>query len=121
MSDHPAAYLAYTAPINPPNASPVVTKDQVWAALHRKTRYAQEFVPNAIKATEVVSETKDEHGRDVVTRDVIFVEGDRKAREVCTYFPQMKVEVSTQRDHGGLTVYAFSLIFESKTDFIYSF
>lgn len=105
MSDHPAAYLAFTAPINPPNATPVVTRDQVWAALHRKTRYAQEFVPNAIKATEVVSETKDEHGRDVVTRDVIFVEGDRKAREVCTYFPQMKVEVSDYPNRGSTPLY----------------
>lgn len=97
MAETPAAYIAFTAPINPPGVSPVLTIDQVWAGLHRKVRHAEEFVAGAIKHTDVISESKDDHGREVVTRDVIFVEGDRKVREVCTFFPQMKVEVSTQR------------------------
>lgn len=51
-------------------------------------------MPNAIKSTQVLSEEKDEHGREVVKREVIFIENDRKARESCVFFPQMKVEVS---------------------------
>lgn len=47
----------------------------------------------AIKSTKVVGESKDEHGREVVTRDVIFSEGNREAREVCTFSPPMCVEV----------------------------
>ncbi|KAK5075998.1 hypothetical protein LTS08_002507 [Lithohypha guttulata] len=89
---HPAAYLAYTAPINPDGATPVLSKDQVWQGLQRKVRQAQVFVPNAIKSTQVLSEEKDEHGREVVKREVIFIENDRKARESCVFFPQMKVE-----------------------------
>ena len=89
----PAAYLAYTAPINPSGATPVLTIEQVWAGLQRKVRHAQEFVPKAINATDVITEDTDEHGRERVTRDVVFVEGERKAREVCTFFEPMKVEV----------------------------
>lgn len=90
----PAAYIAYTAPVNPSGASPVLTIDQIWAGLQLKVRQPSEFVGGAIKSTTVVSEEKDKHGRDVITRDVVFSEGDRKAREFCTFFPKMKVEVS---------------------------
>lgn len=99
----PAAYIAFTAPINPPGATPVLTIDQVWEGLGRKVRNASEFVGGAIRSTTVISENKDEHGRDVITRDVIFEEGSRKAREVCTFFPKMKVEVS--KHHRGTNKY----------------
>merc|ERR1712000_231068 len=47
--------LAYTAPINPAGASPVLTESQVWTGLKRKVRRAHEFVP-VIVACEVISE-----------------------------------------------------------------
>ena len=62
-------YLAYTAPINPPNTTPVLTVPQVWQGLQRKIRFAQEFV-SAITGCTVL-EDKD----GVVTRTVTFKEG----------------------------------------------
>ncbi|KAH7085100.1 hypothetical protein BKA63DRAFT_559750 [Paraphoma chrysanthemicola] len=62
-------YLAYTAPINPPNASPVLTEPQIWAGLQHKIRFAQDFVP-IIESCTVLS---DENG--VVVRDVKFKDG----------------------------------------------
>jgi len=94
MSPTPAAYIAWTSPINPAGSKPL-TLAQIWAGLHRKVRHAEEFVPAAIKSTDVISESVDEHGREVITRDVVFIEGGRKAREVCTFYPSMKVEVCT--------------------------
>lgn len=97
MPATPSVYLAYTAPINPPSSTPTLTVPQIWAGLQRKVRHAEEFVPKAIKSIDVISESTDDHGREVVTRDVMFLEegaGEaRKAREVCTFFPMMKVEV----------------------------
>ncbi|KAF2799052.1 DUF1857-domain-containing protein [Melanomma pulvis-pyrius CBS 109.77] len=61
--------LAFTAPINPPSASPVLTVPQIWAGLQRKIRFAQEFVP-VIESCEVL-EDKD----GVVTRAVKFKKG----------------------------------------------
>ena len=62
-------YLAYTAPINPPNTTPVLTVPQVWQGLQRKIRFAQEFVSAITSCT--VLEDKD----GVVTRKVTFKEG----------------------------------------------
>lgn len=90
----PAAYIAFTAPINPSESSPVLSKEQIWACLHRKVRNAEEFVGGAIKSTEVLSESKDEHGRLVITREVVFAEGDRRVKEVCTFYEGVKVDVS---------------------------
>ncbi|KAK5072244.1 hypothetical protein LTR70_010531 [Exophiala xenobiotica] len=92
MSATPAAYIAFSAPINPSGASPVLTKAQIYACLHRKVRHAEEFVAGAIKATDVLSESTDEHGREVVTREVVFAEGDRRVKEVCTSFGGVKTE-----------------------------
>lgn len=93
MSATPAAYIAFTAPINPAGAS-TLSREQIWAGLQRKVRHAEEFVGGAIKSTDVISESKDEHGREVITREVVFREGDRRVKEVCTLFEPMKVEVS---------------------------
>jgi hypothetical protein len=76
-------YFAHTSPINPPNASPVLTHTQVWAGLQRKIRFAQEFVP-IIESCTVLS---DENG--VVTREVTFKKGaapKETAKEVVTGF-----------------------------------
>jgi len=94
MPAPPAAYIAFSAPINPPDVSPVLTKAQITACLHRKIRHAEEFVAGAIKSTDVLSESTDEHGREVVTREVVFAEGDRRVKEVCTSSGGVKHEVS---------------------------
>ena len=47
--------LGYTAPINPPGASPTLNPSQIWAGLQRKVRHAEEFVP-LFSACEVLSE-----------------------------------------------------------------
>ncbi|USP76743.1 hypothetical protein yc1106_04017 [Curvularia clavata] len=79
-------HLSHTARINPPNASPVLTRAQVWAGLQRKIRFAQEFVP-VIESCTVLEESSE----GVVTRDVVFKKGmgaKDKAREVVTgYWP----------------------------------
>jgi hypothetical protein len=72
-------HLAYTAPINPAGASPVLTIPQIWAGLQRKIRHAEEFVP-VIESCTVDS---DENG--VVVRQVKFKKGlgpKDEAREV---------------------------------------
>jgi hypothetical protein len=76
-------HLAYTAPINPPSATPILTQTQVWAGLQRKIRFAQEFVPVISSCT--VLQDKD----GVVTREVVFKPGvgpKERAREVVTSF-----------------------------------
>ena len=76
--------IAWTSPINPPSASPILTVEQVWAGLERKVRHAQEFVPAAIESCEVLS---DENG--IVDRIVTFKAGvleQKKARETVTGF-----------------------------------
>ena len=72
-------YLAYTAPINPPNTTPVLTVPQLWQGLQRKIRFAQEFV-SAITSCKVL-EDKD----DVITRAITLKEGmgvDTNVKEV---------------------------------------
>lgn len=79
-------YIAYTAPINPPNATPVLTTEQCWAGLQRKIRNAPEFV-GAITKCDVL-EDKD----GVVTREVVFgAQPDKRVKEVCRSFEPMKV------------------------------
>jgi hypothetical protein len=62
-------YGAFTAPINPSGATPVITYDQVWKALVFKAGKPQAFVP-VIDQCNVVS--RSESG---LTRKVIFKEG----------------------------------------------
>lgn len=96
----PATYNAFTAPINPPDASPVLNMDQIWAALEQKVPHAEWFVGGALKSTDVISVDKDEHGHRVTTREVVFVEGDKRIREVCTEYPGLKIDF--KQPCGGL-------------------
>ncbi|KAK7402751.1 hypothetical protein QQX98_011508 [Neonectria punicea] len=88
--------LAYTAPINPSGASPVLTQDQVWAGLRRKALRPQEFVP-AITTCEIVSEEALESGYKVV-RNVTFssdstIKEDRApVKETCYHYAPNRVE-----------------------------
>lgn len=67
--------LAYTAPINPSGATPVLTVEQVWKGLERKVRFAQEFVP-VIESCDVVKEEDVE-----VDRYVKFKAGSGQGKE----------------------------------------
>lgn len=86
-------HLAYTAPINPPSASPVLTQSQVWTGLKRKVKRAYEFVP-VITACEVISE----EGNTVV-REATFAAGTlgkdtpaKTVREVCVHQAPSRVD-----------------------------
>lgn len=78
-------HFAATLPINPPGATPVLSKEQVWAGLRRKVRFAHEFVP-PITSCVVVKEEG-----NVVTRRVVF-EGVRELSEVCTEYAPSRVD-----------------------------
>ncbi|GAB1316917.1 Bet v I/Major latex protein domain-containing protein [Madurella fahalii] len=90
--------LGYTAPVNRPGQSPVLTLDQVWAGLQRKVRHAEEFVP-LIEACEVVSEEKSETGEEVITRLVTFRQrpdagpnAGKQVKEVCKLHAPCRVD-----------------------------
>ncbi|KAJ5802460.1 uncharacterized protein N7503_004910 [Penicillium pulvis] len=100
MSTH---NLAFTAPLNPTGASPILHEDQVWAGLLLKIKSAETFVPKAIKSTTVVSEDVDPvTGNPVTVRDVIFVENNRKVTETVTAYKPSRV-VFIQPDGSTIT------------------
>ncbi|KAG8630929.1 hypothetical protein KVT40_000069 [Elsinoe batatas] len=81
-------YLAYTAPINPTGATPILTKDQVWAGLQRKIRFAQEFV-SAIKTCDVISDS----GEREVVREVVFAADTfKRVKETVVSYRPLKVD-----------------------------
>ncbi|KAE8441768.1 hypothetical protein EG329_004326 [Mollisiaceae sp. DMI_Dod_QoI] len=84
--------VAFTAPINPPGATPVLTRAQVWACLLLKIRSAETFVPKAIQSTIVLSETTDDGGNPVTTREIVFLEDQRKVKEIVTAYEDCRVE-----------------------------
>lgn len=85
--------IAFTAPINPPGASPVLKKEQVWAGLLLKTRSAGTFIPNAIESTTVISENEDASTGNIVTiRDVVFRENQKKVKETVTAYKDARVD-----------------------------
>jgi hypothetical protein len=86
-----AIYVAYTHPINPAGASPVLTRAQIWKSLQGKIRRPQDFIP-------VISECKVlEDNGNVVVREVHFtVDGvpghsSKTVREVCKSYEPTKV------------------------------
>lgn len=86
--------IAFTAPINPPGATPIIKREQVWAGLLLKIRSAETFVPGAIQSTTVVSESTDPTtGNPVTVREVIFREEDqRKVQETVTAYEDARVD-----------------------------
>ncbi|KAI1496806.1 hypothetical protein F5X99DRAFT_50547 [Biscogniauxia marginata] len=101
--------IAYTAPINPPGASPAVTQAQVWEGLKLKVRQAQDFVP-VIETCAVLSESESEHedggtgkgkGNMRVVREVRFASG-RTVRETCVHYAPCRV-VFEQPDGSTVT------------------
>ncbi|KAK0109890.1 hypothetical protein ONS95_002561 [Cadophora gregata] len=85
--------IAFTSPINPPGASPILTRPQIWAMLQLKIRSAQTFVPAAIQSTTVISTTTNEtSGNEVTTREVTFLQDQRKVKEIVTAYADTRVE-----------------------------
>jgi len=88
--------LAYTAPINRPGQSPVLTIDQVWVGLQRKVRHAEEFVPLIVECK--VEKEEEEGGNVVITRVVKFRPGSgpkadgEPVTEVCKLYPPCRVD-----------------------------
>lgn len=84
--------IAFTAPINPPGATPL-TRDQVWAGLLLKIRSAETFVSAAIQSTDVLSEyTHPSTGNAVTVREILFRETQKKVKETVTAFESCRVE-----------------------------
>ncbi|KAL2268017.1 hypothetical protein VTJ83DRAFT_2863 [Remersonia thermophila] len=91
--------LAYTAPINPPSASPALTLAQVWEGLVHKVRRADLFVP-VITSCQVLKEETNNSNRqevDVITRRVTFrastaLTASETVVEVCHLYPPCRVD-----------------------------
>lgn len=84
--------IAFTAPINPAGASPILKTEQIWAGLLLKIRSAETFVPGAIQSTTVVSESTDPStGNPVTIREVVFRENQRKVTETVTAYEPSRV------------------------------
>lgn len=94
--------IAYTFPINPPSASPVLSHAQVWAGLVKKCRKPQDFV-TAISDCEVLEE--DDNG---LKRVVTFKSGmgppAGKSTEIITFHGQTTVRKprANPPPHSGL-------------------
>ena len=88
----PTNNIAFTAPINPPGATPALTRSQIWAGLLLKITSAETFVPAAIQSTSVLSETVDpSSGNPVTAREVVFRENNRKVKETVTAYSDCRV------------------------------
>ncbi|UKZ74693.1 hypothetical protein TrVFT333_002363 [Trichoderma virens FT-333] len=84
--------IAFTAPINPVGASPVLKREQIWAGLLLKIRSAETFVPQAIQSTTVISESTDAStGNPATVREVVFRNDQRKVIETVTAYEPSRV------------------------------
>lgn len=92
MAPVPANNIAYTAPINPPSATPILSYEQIWKGLQLKIRAGQDFVGGAIVGTDVISTSESQHGHPITVREVVFREGGRRVQETCIAYEPMKVE-----------------------------
>ncbi|PBP24683.1 hypothetical protein BUE80_DR004452 [Diplocarpon rosae] len=85
--------IAFTAVLNPPGASPIFTRAQIWDMLKLKIRSAETFVPKAIQSTTVLSTTIDAaSGNEVTVREVTFRENHKVVKEVVTAYEDTRVE-----------------------------
>lgn len=85
--------IAFTAPINPPGATPVVTPEQIWNGLLLKIRSAETFVPGAIQSSKVISDSVDPStGNPVTVREILFRETQKTVQETVTAFKPTRVD-----------------------------
>jgi hypothetical protein len=83
-------HAAFTAPVNPPGAAPLLSHAQMWKGHEYKAEYPQPFVP--VSACEVL-----ERRADGLTRRITFKEGapgppGSKATEDIIFFGNVKVQ-----------------------------
>lgn len=90
----PSNNIAFTAPINPPGADPILTRSQIWNGLLFKIRSAETFVPAGIQSTTVLSESVDEAGNPVTLREVVFRADQRRVKETVTAHKDSRVYLS---------------------------
>lgn len=73
--------------------------------LQLKIRSAETFIPAAIISTDILSTSTDDKNHSVTVREILFREGfkpgDRRVKETCVEFPQMKVDF---RQPDGTTI-----------------
>ena len=94
-----ANHIAFTAAINPPNTSPVLTRSQIWTGLERKILAGQDFVGGAIISTDIIRTYDDSvSGNPVTVREVVFREGNRRVQETCTAYEPTKVDFYQEKD-----------------------
>ncbi|KAH9203995.1 hypothetical protein DL95DRAFT_377295 [Leptodontidium sp. 2 PMI_412] len=85
--------IAFTAPLNPPGATPILKREQIWDGLLLKIRSAETFVPGAIQSTSVVSESTNPSTQNPVTiREIVFREDQRKVKETVTAYEDCRVD-----------------------------
>ncbi|KAK6437231.1 hypothetical protein LTR95_006577 [Oleoguttula sp. CCFEE 5521] len=89
-------HCAYTEPINPSSATPILTQTQIWNGLQRKIRKAQDFVP-IITATDIVSDEGDE-----VVRVAHFSDRGDGKKEVDFHQPNGSLITNTVSEGPGL-------------------
>lgn len=87
--------LAYTAPINRPSQTPILTASQVWTALEQKVRHPSGFVPLIVHCEQVSSTPAAADGSEpfTITRLVSF--RGREAhpiKEVCKHYPPTRID-----------------------------
>lgn len=87
--------LAYTAPINRPSQTPILTASQAWTALEQKVRHPSGFVPLIVHCEEVSSSPATADGSEpfTITRLVSFRgREDRPIKEVCKHYPPTRID-----------------------------
>jgi hypothetical protein len=84
--------LAYTAPINPPGVSPVLSRSQwqVWKGLMEKCYRPQNFSPH-ISGCEILEESGSGMKRVITFNSRFNCEMGSKATEILTYHGQTTV------------------------------
>ncbi|KAL1304833.1 hypothetical protein AAFC00_003760 [Neodothiora populina] len=91
MTKGTTLYLAYTAPINPPSATPVLTLAQCWSGLQLKIRDAPVFV-GAIASCDVLEDSDDERFGTVVREVVFKSDASKSIKETCVSCWPCKVD-----------------------------
>jgi len=86
--------LAYTAPINRPSQTPVLTAAQVWTALEQKVRHPSGFVPLIVHCEEVSSTPATADGEPFTFTRLVSFRGreDHPIKEVCKHYPPTRID-----------------------------
>ncbi|KAL9110321.1 MAG: hypothetical protein Q9227_005052 [Pyrenula ochraceoflavens] len=86
-------YVAFTTPINPPGVSPRLSVEQVWLGLQRKFLAGQDFFPDLVSDTQILSKSTTKHGLPLTVIEATFKGDHAKMKETCIEYAPMKVEL----------------------------